>query len=100
VMIGRAALGNPWVFRAIGEGAADPRPPLYEVIDELVGFSNDIVGVLGADNACHYMRKFHSWYLVGRGVPDDQLQALMEDPTLDVALDRLARLREAAILAA
>ena len=100
VMIGRAALGIPWVFRAIGEGAADPRPPLYEVIDELVGFSNDIVGVLGADNACHYLRKFHSWYLVGRGVPDDQLQALMEDPTLDVALDRLARLREAAILAA
>ena len=100
VMIGRAALGNPWVFRAIGEGAADPRPPLYEVIDELVGFSNDIVGVLGADNACHYLRKFHSWYLVGRGVPEDQLQALMEDPTLDIALDRLARLREAAILAA
>ena len=35
VMIGRAALGNPWVLGAIAEGQADPRPPLADVLDEL-----------------------------------------------------------------
>ena len=48
------------------------------------------------DRSCHYLRKFHAWYLQGRDVPADEVQALMEDPTLDDALDRLRAIRAAA----
>lgn len=95
VMIGRAALGNPWVLGAIVRGEADPRPSTDEVIDELMGFSRGITELLGPDRSCHYLRKFHSWYLSGRGIPADEVQALMEDPTYDDAMRRLAALRSA-----
>jgi nifR3 family TIM-barrel protein len=100
VMIGRAALGNPWVFGAIAQGRPDPRPPLPEVITELEAFCDGIEGLLGPDRSCHYLRKFHSWYLTGRDVPDDELQALMEEPDLAQVRLRLARLRETSALAA
>jgi nifR3 family TIM-barrel protein len=100
VMIGRAALGNPWVFGAIAQGRPDPRPSLPEVIAELEAFCDGIEGLLGADRSCHYLRKFHSWYLTGRDVPDEELQALMEEPDLAQVRLRLARLRETAALAA
>lgn len=96
VMIGRAALGNPWVLGAIARGEADPRPDPGVVLDELLGFCEDIAELLGPDRSCHYLRKFHAWYLQGRDVPADEVQALMEDPTLDDALDRLRAIRAAA----
>jgi hypothetical protein len=88
------------VFGAIAEGRPDPRPPLAEVIRELEAFCDGIEGLLGPDRSCHYLRKFHSWYLTGRDVPDDELQALMEEPDLAQVRLRLARLRETAALAA
>lgn len=96
VMIGRAALGNPWVLGAIARGEADPRPDPAVVLDEHMAFCREIADLLGPDRSCHYLRKFHGWYLQGRGFPADQVQALMEDPTLDEALARLAALRDGA----
>jgi nifR3 family TIM-barrel protein len=93
VMIGRAALGNPWVLGAIARGEADPRPDPAAVVDELVAFSHGIADLLGPDRSCHYLRKFHAWYLSGRGIPADDVQALMEDPTFDDAMARLADIR-------
>lgn len=97
VMIGRAALGNPWVLGAIAAGEPAPRPSQVEVLDELITFCGDIADWLGADRSCHYLRKFHSWYLTGRGIPDDEIAALMADATLDEALHRLHALRERAL---
>lgn len=94
VMIGRAGLGNPWVLGAIARGEADPRPTREQVIDELMGFSEGIAVLIGPDRACHYLRKFHSWYLAGRGVPDESIHALIEAPTFDEAMALLFALRE------
>ena len=99
VMIGRAALGNPWVLGAIARGEADPRPDAAAVLDELIGFCDGIADLLGPDRSCHYLRKFHAWYLQGRDVPADEVQALMEDPTLDDAVTRLQSLRARAAAA-
>jgi len=93
VMIGRAALGNPWVLGAIARGEADPRPDPVVVLDELMAFCTGIADLLGPDRSCHYLRKFHAWYLSGRGIPADDVQALMEDPTFDDAMARLAAMR-------
>jgi len=95
VMIGRAALGNPWALGAIARGEPDPRPAAGEVIGELEHFARDTADLMGEDRACHYLRKFHSWYLAGRGLPEHEVQALMEDATLDAALARLDALRAA-----
>lgn len=94
VMIGRAGLGNPWVLGAIARGEADPRPTRDQVIDELEGFSQGIADLIGPDRACHYLRKFHSWYLAGRGIPDEDVQALIEAPTYEEAMALLSGLRE------
>lgn len=96
VMIGRAALGNPWALGAIARGEAEPRPPVAAVIDEHMAFCEDIAALMGPDRACHYLRKFHSWYLTGRGISDADVQALMEDPSYDEALTRLRSLRDLA----
>lgn len=93
VMIGRAGLGNPWVLGAIVRGEPDPRPGQAEVIDELTAFCEDIAQLIGTDRSCHYLRKFHSWYLAGRGIPDDDIQALIEEPTYEGAMARLGVLR-------
>jgi tRNA-dihydrouridine synthase len=95
-MIGRAGLGNPWALGAIARGEPDPRPAAGEVIAELEHFARDIADLMGEARACHYLRKFHSWYLAGRGLPEDEVQALMEDATLDEALARLRAMRGAA----
>lgn len=99
VMIGRAALGNPWALGAIARGEAEPRPDAAQVLDEHIAFCHDIAALMGPDRACHYLRKFHSWYLAGRGIDDADIQALMEDPTLDDAVARLLSLRERARIA-
>ncbi len=96
VMIGRAGLGNPWVLGAIARGDADPRPSQDQVIAELMGFGTGIAELIGTDRSCHYLRKFHSWYLAGRGIPDDDIQALMEAPTYEEAMGLLAVLRDRA----
>ncbi len=93
VMIGRAALGNPWTLGAIARGEADPRPLPAEVLDEHIAFCGDIAVLMGTDRACHYLRKFHSWYLAGRGIPDAEIHALLEDASYDRAMARLRALR-------
>ena len=69
VMIGRGALGNPWIFRAINalycHSAPLPEPGIYEKmlvmkkhIDRLVEYKGEYVGMREA-------RKHTAWYLKG-----------------------------------
>lgn len=91
VMIGRAALGDPWLLGAMAGGHA-ARPGLEGVVAEVARFAADVRATLGDHTACHYMRKFYPWYLAGEDVPAREVAALLTDPTLDDALARLARL--------
>ena len=69
VMIGRAALGNPWIFRAVNamyeRNLPLPEPGIYERvtvmkkhIDKLVEYKGEYVGMREA-------RKHTAWYLKG-----------------------------------
>jgi len=93
VAIGRAALGNPWVFGEILAGAARPRPALDEVVDEVERFAADLREAVGDDRAGAEMRKFYPWYLAGHDVPKEEIDALLVAPGLDAALGRLRALR-------
>lgn len=69
IMIGRASLGNPWVFRAARAGLAGEDEPTAPSLEErfavalrhlrgLVGYHGEHIGVL-------QMRKHAAWYVKG-----------------------------------
>ncbi|MBI4574951.1 MAG: tRNA dihydrouridine synthase DusB [Planctomycetes bacterium] len=72
VSIGRAACGNPWVFRSIQAGlegaqAAGERPGLDMVLETLSRHFVMLCGHAGERGAVVLMRNYGCWYL--KGVP-------------------------------
>ncbi len=69
VMIGRAAFGNPWVFKEAGEALAgrevSPRPPLRERVDTALRQFHMAAEDKGEHIACLEARKHFAWYLKG-----------------------------------
>lgn len=63
VMIGQAALGNPWLFADLLAGAEPHRRTLTEVLAEMERFYADLAAEKGEDRALRNMRKFYGWYL-------------------------------------
>lgn len=71
VMIGRAALGNPWIFRealAAWKGEElPPRPSVEEKKEMMLCHLQDLADIKGEYAAVREMRKHVGWYL--KGVP-------------------------------
>ena len=69
VMIGRAAKGNPWVFKQISTyiqtGERIGRPPLTEVIDMMMRHGQMMVEFKGENMGIREMRKHFAWYTQG-----------------------------------
>lgn len=93
VMIGRAALGDPWLLGEMA-GAGEGRPSRDGVVAELLWFVRTVREAMGDQRACNHLRKFYSWYLSGEDVPADVVAALTTDPTLDAALARIEALAD------
>lgn len=62
VMVGRGALGNPWIFDPTFEG----RPPREELIRVMMKHLEDTAMLKGEHIAVLEMRKHVGWYLKGR----------------------------------
>src|SRR5690606_15577238 len=71
VMVGRASLGNPWIFRRIvaylRDGTVEPEPSPVERIDMALRHLAVAVAYRGERAAVPAMRKQMAWYL--KGVP-------------------------------
>jgi tRNA-dihydrouridine synthase B len=69
VMIGRGALGNPWLFqrlREIGQGRPDPGPPRMEQRREVFHQHVALIRELrGGPKVIHEIRKACAWYAKG-----------------------------------
>lgn len=69
IMVGRGALGNPWVFREInaylGEGKILPKPDLDEKLDVLSRHIKRAVELKGEYVGMHEARKHTAYYLKG-----------------------------------
>ena len=69
VMIGRAALGDPWmIYRTVQyleSGILDPEPTIQEKIDVCLLHFERLVTLKGEGIAVREMRKHASWYLKG-----------------------------------
>jgi nifR3 family TIM-barrel protein len=68
VVIGRAALGNPWIFREINaylNNEPIPERKVTEVRDLMIRHFLDLVRIKGEHIACLEMRSHGPWYLKG-----------------------------------
>ena len=65
VMIGRAARGNPWIFRQITEENPKLRPDVREVVDMMLRHARAEIEDKGEYTGIREMRKHASWYLAG-----------------------------------
>jgi tRNA-dihydrouridine synthase B len=69
LMIGRAAQGNPWIFREIGHflatGEKIAAPPVTEVRDTLLSHLDNLYAFYGEFGGVRMARKHISWYSKG-----------------------------------
>ncbi|MFA5526968.1 MAG: tRNA dihydrouridine synthase DusB [Acholeplasmataceae bacterium] len=69
VMIGRGALGNPWIFREIDaylkDGTILPRPTHLEIKEMMIQHLKSLVELKGERTAVLEMRSHGPWYLRG-----------------------------------
>ncbi|CBL46252.1 tRNA-dihydrouridine synthase B [gamma proteobacterium HdN1] len=67
IMVGRSALGNPWVFRAITHylktGTQLPPPALHEVKDVVLGHLQSLYDFYGDPLGPRIARKHMGWYV-------------------------------------
>lgn len=69
VMVGRAALGNPWIFREIAHfletGKELPKPGVEERIEVAIQHLRLLVAYKGEVTGVREMRKHAAWYIKG-----------------------------------
>lgn len=68
VMVGRAALGNPWVFsciRAALSGTAFSPPSHQEVAGVMIRHLDHLIEIRGPERGIREMRKHAGWYVRG-----------------------------------
>ena len=69
VMIGRAAKGNPWIFREVKHyletGEVLSRPDIYEIRDMMLRHAELMIKYKGEFTGIHEMRKHVAWYTQG-----------------------------------
>ncbi len=95
VMIGRAAQGNPWIFREIeyflNTGAKLHEPPPWEIRATLLGHLDTLYQFYGTELGVRIARKHISWYskgLVGGAVFRHTINQV------ETVADQLALIRE------
>src|SRR5215472_12119455 len=88
VMVGRAAQGNPWVFREMIDGDA-AEPTREEIAAELILFVRETVRELGERRASGFLKKFYGWYLGHGRFPKPFVQELVRPHTTEEVVTRL-----------
>jgi len=72
VMIGRASLGNPWIFKEANHflktGEHLPRPSLKEKLDVILNHLEEMILLKGEKKGLQELRKHLGWYT--RGLPN------------------------------
>ena len=86
VMVGRGALGNPWIFRRalglISTGQLLPEPGPRERVAMAVRHLNDVAALKGDETAASQMRKHLAWYIRGLRGSARVREAIMAAPTV------------------
>jgi len=67
-MIGRAAIGNPWLFsqvKSLMYGKERMSPDLTERFDAMTKYLNTSIECFGEKRACRMMRSHLGWFVKG-----------------------------------
>ncbi|MEX0730420.1 MAG: tRNA dihydrouridine synthase DusB [Aquisalimonadaceae bacterium] len=94
VMIGRAAQGNPWIFREINHYLAHgehlPQPTMGEVRDIMLAHLTALHAFYGPAQGVRVARKHIGWYLAGRPDGEAVRKALVrvDDPREQLRMAR------------
>lgn len=87
VMIGRGALGNPWIFsrtiRYMETGVIPPPPTVEEKLLHLLEFARSFVALKGERVACMEIRKFVKWYTKGMPQAKEMRRAAVQIESLE-----------------
>lgn len=98
VMVGRAALGNPWIFGQIGaylkSGALPPPPGPFERMRVMLAHIRLLCDYKGDEHGMREARKHVGWYLKGlRGAAEFRREAgtLCTYPELEALAERVLK---------
>ena len=92
VMIGRAALGNPWIFnqtRALLDGKTVSEPTVEEKVELCKRHFDLILQSRGIRKGLYLMRKHFGWYIKGFPGAADYRIRLVTAKSIEIAKDIL-----------
>jgi tRNA-dihydrouridine synthase B len=92
VMVGRAALGNPWIFyqaQNLLEGKSVIEPPVEEKVQLCKRHFNLILESRGTKRGLYLMRKHFGWYIKGFPGAADYRIRLVTSKSIEIAKDIL-----------
>lgn len=93
VMIGRAALGNPWIFREIdaylNSGEIIDKPSKNEIRDMMIQHMESLVELKGEHVAILEMRSHGPWYLKGMDHASDLRRKLSQTKTKEEFIEHI-----------
>ncbi len=93
LMIGRAAQGNPWIFREIGHylesGLMLPPPSREQVRDVMIGHVNALYAFYGEYTGVRIARRHLGWYMRGRSDEPAFRAAVNVAESADEQLERI-----------
>ena len=96
VVVGRGALGRPWLFRDlldIFEGRpVQSAPALGAVMDVMLSHADGLMSIMGTDHGIRNFRKHAGWYLTGYPVGGDVRRAFATVDSFDSLVGLTARL--------
>ena len=96
VVVGRGALGRPWLFRDLldmFEGrAVRPAPELGSVLDVMLEHADGLMSLMGPEHGIRNFRKHAGWYLTGYPVGGDVRRAFATVSSFDSLVGLAARL--------
>lgn len=103
IMIGRGALGSPWVFRQINTyletGEIISAPSLYERMEIMIEHINNICDYKGTYIGIREARKHAAWYIKGiknAAIYRNEIGALQSIDELKTLAERIVRENESA----
>lgn len=91
VMIGRAALGNPWLFRSLTEGKVY-NPSVSERLNTVIEHIAALHEFYGAGKGIRVARKHILWYLGDREIPAASRSAMLRESIPEKQLEWILRI--------
>ena len=86
VMIGRAALGNPWLFRSLSQGEKYI-PTQEELLATVLSHVSELHEFYGVEKGIRVSRKHILWYLGDREIPAELRSSMLRERVPEKQLD-------------